>query len=151
VLSCRYRRTVARDNTVRLGARWAQIPRGPRGRSYAGCRVEARECLDGHLLIYGQGDVCLVAQSWTGPEFVLRPRRAPHPLRRPSRGASRSASEAGGAISLFPPRAPFHAPRRRPLAPRGRPAPPPRTPGASRTTRTCSIAKRLPVHAKTRG
>ena len=41
VLSCRYRRTVARDNTVRLGARWAQIPRGRRGRSYAGCHVEA--------------------------------------------------------------------------------------------------------------
>ena len=39
VLSCRYRRTVARDNTVRLGTRWAQIPRGPRGRSYASCHV----------------------------------------------------------------------------------------------------------------
>src|SRR5262245_48250476 len=27
VLSCRYWRTVARDNTVRLGARWGQLPR----------------------------------------------------------------------------------------------------------------------------
>jgi hypothetical protein len=77
VLSCRYRRTVARDNTVRLGTRWAQIPRGPHGRSYAGCRVEAHECLDGRLLIYGQGGVLLAMQPWTGPEFVLRPRRAP--------------------------------------------------------------------------
>jgi hypothetical protein len=33
LLSCRYQRTVARDNTVHLGARWVQIPRGPRGRS----------------------------------------------------------------------------------------------------------------------
>src|SRR5438876_509984 len=43
LLSCRYTRVVARDNTVRLGARWLQIPPGPRGRSYAGCPVEARE------------------------------------------------------------------------------------------------------------
>ena len=42
-LSCRYTRRVARDNTVRLGPRLVQIPRGPHGRSYAGCRVEVRE------------------------------------------------------------------------------------------------------------
>ena len=46
-LSCRYTRRVARDNTVRLGPRLVQLPRGPHGRSYAGCRVELRECLDG--------------------------------------------------------------------------------------------------------
>ena len=48
LLSCRYPRTVARYNTVHLGPRWVQIPPGPRGRSYAGCRVEVRERLDGH-------------------------------------------------------------------------------------------------------
>src|SRR4029450_3801898 len=46
-LSCRYTRRVARDNTVRLGSRLVQIPRGPHGRSYAGCRVDLCECLDG--------------------------------------------------------------------------------------------------------
>src|SRR5262249_62410770 len=35
ILSSRYARVVARDNTVRLGVRWLQIPPGPRGRSYA--------------------------------------------------------------------------------------------------------------------
>src|SRR5439155_24497313 len=40
LLSCRYQRTVARDNTVHLGARWVQIPHGLRGRSYAGCHVQ---------------------------------------------------------------------------------------------------------------
>ncbi len=40
-LSCRYVRTVARDNTVRLGPRWLQLPPGPGGRSHAGRRVEA--------------------------------------------------------------------------------------------------------------
>ena len=39
VLSCRYTRTVAPDNTVRLGPRWVQLPRR---RSYAGRRVEVR-------------------------------------------------------------------------------------------------------------
>jgi hypothetical protein len=42
VLSCRYQRIVARDNTVHLGARWVQIPRGPRGRSYAGVASRSR-------------------------------------------------------------------------------------------------------------
>ena len=35
-LSCRYTRRVDHDNTVRLGSRLVQIPRGPHGRSYAG-------------------------------------------------------------------------------------------------------------------
>jgi hypothetical protein len=122
-LSCRYRRTVARDNTVRLGTRWAQIPRGPRGRSYAGCHVEAREYLDGRLLIYGQGGVCLALQPWTGPAFVLRPRRAPHPTRRQSLGASRTASEEGGRYLPIPPKRAFSASRRRPPALRGRMSP----------------------------
>src|SRR5262249_47714799 len=35
ILSCRYRRVVARDNTVRLGPRWLQLPPGPGGRAVA--------------------------------------------------------------------------------------------------------------------
>ena len=88
-LSCRYPRRVARDNTVRLGLRVVQIPRGPHGRSYAGCHVEVRECLDGRLLIDYQG-TRLVTVPAPAAAFVLVPRRA-HRLR-----ASRSASDAGG-------------------------------------------------------
>ncbi len=88
-LSCRYTRTVARDNTVRLSPRWAQIPHGPHGRSYAGCRVEVRECLDGRLLVDYQGRRLATAPAPAG-DFLLIPRRAQR-LR-----ASRSASEAGG-------------------------------------------------------
>jgi transposase len=40
ILSCRYTRVVARDNTVQLGARWLQIPPGPRGHSI--CRLSRR-------------------------------------------------------------------------------------------------------------
>jgi transposase len=88
-LSCRYTRGVSRDNTVRLGARLVQIPRGPHRRSYAGCRVELRECLDGRLLVDYQG-TRLATTPALEAEFVLVPRRA-HRLR-----ASRSPSDEGG-------------------------------------------------------
>jgi transposase len=80
VLSCRYTRTVARDNTVRLGPRWLQLPPGPGGRSYAGRRVDLRECLDGRLVALL--DAHLVAQQPSpGPDFVLQPRARPHAAR----------------------------------------------------------------------
>ena len=88
-LSCRYTRRVARDNTVRLGPRLAQIPRGPHGRSYAGCRVDVRECLDGRLLVHYQG-APLTSVPAPAADFVLVPRRAQR-LR-----ASRRPSEEGG-------------------------------------------------------
>jgi transposase len=88
-LSCRYTRRVAHDNTVRLGPRWVQIPRGPHGRSYAGNRVEIRECLDGRVLVDYQGRRLATAPAPAGA-FVLVPRRAQR-LR-----ASRSASPEGG-------------------------------------------------------
>ena len=73
ILSCRYTRVVARDNTVRVGARWLQIPAGPRGRSYAGCRVQARELLDGRLLVLYENTV-LATQPPPVSHFVLTPR-----------------------------------------------------------------------------
>jgi transposase len=88
-LSCRYTRRVAHDNTVRLSPRWVQIPRGPHGRSYAGNRVEVRECLDGRLLVDYQGRRLATAPA-PAADFVLVPRRAQRPR------ASRSSSEAGG-------------------------------------------------------
>src|SRR6266852_2609155 len=110
LLSCRYQRTVARDNTVHLGARWVQIPRGPRGRSYAGCQVEVRERLDGHLRVVYH-DTLLASQPSPDPAFVLKPREAPGQGRRgPRRGTLRHA--------LGPPRARAGIPRT--TAPPGR-------------------------------
>ena len=87
VLSCRYRRRVAHDNTVRLGPRWVQL-RGPR--SYAGLRVEVRELLDGRLVALHDGRV-----RGTTPAppagFVLKPRRSPSQDRRASRRRSTPA------------------------------------------------------------
>jgi transposase len=76
LLSCRYQRRVARDNTVRLGRRVVQIPRGPAGRSYAGRRVEVRELLDGRVLVFVTGR--LIAETAApAPDFTLVPRQAP--------------------------------------------------------------------------
>ncbi len=95
ILSCRYTRTVARDNTVRLAERSVQLPPGPRGRSYAGCRVELRECLDGRLLAFYQG-VQIATAPGPGPHFALKPREAPHENRARRLRALRNASEGGG-------------------------------------------------------
>jgi hypothetical protein len=85
LLSCCYPRTVARDNTVRLGARWVQVPPGRGGRSYAGCHVDVRELLDGRLLVFYQGAL-LVQQPSPAPAFVLKPREGPGATRRRPRG-----------------------------------------------------------------
>lgn len=77
ILSCRYLRTVANDNTVTLGPskerraqgepwldrRWIQIPAGPRRRSYAGCQVEIRELLDGRLVANYHGVPIAIQQA----------------------------------------------------------------------------------------
>lgn len=81
VLSCRYRRVVARDNTVHIGPRWAQLPAA---RSYAGRTVEVRELLDGRLVVLHDGIRRAQAPPPPGA-FVLKPRRAPNADRRLSR------------------------------------------------------------------
>jgi hypothetical protein len=81
VLSCRYRRVVARDNTVRLGPRLVQIPRGSAGRSYAGRRVEVRELLDGRVIV--RADATVIAElAAPAADFCLVPRRQPSVDRR---------------------------------------------------------------------
>ncbi len=94
LLSCRYQRVVARDNTVRLGARWLQLPRGPHGRSYAGCRVELRECLEGRLLVFHDGTQ-LATHPALAPEFVLRPRSDPSAERARRLRAARAGFDDG--------------------------------------------------------
>ena len=79
LLACRYRRVVARDNTVRLGARWVQVSRA---RSYAGLTVDVRELLDGRLVVLREGSILGETASPSHP-FVLKPRRSPAQERRP--------------------------------------------------------------------
>ena len=90
VCSLHYVRTVANDNTVRLEERLVQIPPGPRRRSYARCRVELQERLDGALVVLYDG--MIIARQ---PGHGTAPLRARHrsrgrelpadpPLRRPA-------------------------------------------------------------------
>jgi hypothetical protein len=96
-LSCRYHRVVGKDNTVMLGparerdphlrpaaaerdavasvARRVQIPPGPGRRSFAGCRVELRELLDGRITVHYQARIIATEAAPNGP-FRLSPR--PH-------------------------------------------------------------------------
>jgi hypothetical protein len=55
VLCFKYRRTVARDNTVKLGEHTLQLLPGPARFSYARTRVEIQERLDGSLVVIYQG------------------------------------------------------------------------------------------------
>jgi hypothetical protein len=133
LLSCRYWRIVARDNTVHLGTRWAQIPPGPRGRSYAGCRVEVRERLDG-LLRVRYHDTLLASQPSSDPAFVLKPRQGPgHTHRGPRPGTLRHALEALGRAQLPPRRVSSSASASRaPAVSRAATPPPSLTPTAPR-------------------
>ena len=113
VLSCCYRRVVARDNTVRLGPRLIQIPRGPHGRSYARRRVDVRELLDGRVVVLAEGAVIATAASPV-PDFALLPRRAPSQDRRPSRARPSVRTALNHLAAALPRRAakthPWHRP-----------------------------------------
>jgi transposase len=91
ILSFRYQRVVAMDNTVRLEGRLIQIPPGPKRRSYAGVRVWVHELLDGSLGVWyqerwlartsGRGDATVRARK-RGRELPARPAK-PLPLKEP--------------------------------------------------------------------
>ncbi len=134
VVSCRYTRTVTQDNTVRLGPRWVQLPRR---RSYAGRRLELRECLDGRLLVFTDGH-CLATQPAPAADFVLRPRRAPSSDRRQRLRASQRRPAVAGR---YPPTSP-----NRPLSPRPRSAAAARKPSPTHPWRHAA-----PYAPRTRG
>ena len=129
LLSCRYTRVVAHDNTVRLGPRWVQLPRR---RAYTGRRVEVRECLDGRLLVFADGH-CLATQPAPAADSSSAPAAAPARIAAGASAPLRAARPRGAAIPLPPRKRPLHRARARPRprasrAPRTRGATPPRTP-----------------------
>jgi len=56
VFCFKYRRTVAKDNTVSLFNTILHIPPGPGGRSYSGCLVEVQQRFDGSLKLFYKGN-----------------------------------------------------------------------------------------------
>lgn len=76
ILACRYLRVVAPDHTVPLAGEVIAIPPGPAGRSYARCRVEVRELLDGRLRVLYHGHLIAQRDAPSAP-FTLAPRGTP--------------------------------------------------------------------------
>jgi transposase len=70
ILTCRYRRKVARDNTVSVPGRWIQLPARGRGRSWQGTSVEICEGLDGTVHVLRAGQI-ITTQPWTDGPFTL--------------------------------------------------------------------------------
>jgi transposase len=93
VCSMHYVRVVANDNTVRIEERLVQIPPGPRRRSYAQCRVELQERLDGELLVLYEGGV-----------IARQPRQSDLPIR--ARRRARGRELLAGPGTRTPPPAP---------------------------------------------
>lgn len=97
VLSFRYQRVVAMDNTVRLGGRLIQVSPGPKRRSYAGARVWVHELLDGSLAVWYQdrwlartsarGDVTVRARKRAGELPPRPPKPQALPLNEPDQVA----------------------------------------------------------------
>jgi len=81
LLACRYTRTVARDNPASIPGRWIQLPPRAHGRSWQGCRVEVRECLDGTALVLHRGEV-VARQAPPTTRFTLVYREGGHGRRR---------------------------------------------------------------------
>lgn len=99
ILSFRYQRVVARDNTVRLDGHLIQIPPGSRRRSYFAARVWVHEFLDGGFgvryqddwLVRGKGkEVAVVRARKRKPALPERPSTPslPLPLEAPSRAVA---------------------------------------------------------------
>ena len=82
ILSFRYQRVVAMDNTVRLDGRLIQVPPGPKRRSYAGARVWVHEFVDGSLGVWYQ-DRWLARTTARGDVTVRARRRRPSLPERP--------------------------------------------------------------------
>jgi transposase len=115
VCCLRYVRTVGRDDTVRLGEHRLQLL-PPRGHgTYARCRVEIREHLDGSLSVWHQ-DQRIATQAAPLEAPLLRVRSGGGTLPADA-GAPASAGSGGGAAAASrPPPVPASSRRPRPTA-----------------------------------
>jgi hypothetical protein len=113
MLACRYERAVARDNTVTIPGRWAQIPPGPGKRSYHGRRVQVREQLDGALLIFWQGRIIARQPAPPGPFTLISRDAGSSSERRKTLGLDHPRTvRLPPPLPQSPPRAAWSQPRR---------------------------------------
>jgi len=74
LLCFKYQRTVAKDNTVKLGEHTLQLLPGPERSNYARARVEIQERLGGSLMVANQGSVIASKEAPLSP-VTLRARK----------------------------------------------------------------------------
>ena len=74
MLCFKYQRTVAKDNTVKLGEHTLQLVPGPVRSSYARARVEVQERLEGSLVVVYQGH-CVASRPAPPHAVTLRARK----------------------------------------------------------------------------
>jgi hypothetical protein len=74
VFCFKYRRTVGKDNTIRLFGENMQIPPGPGRRSFSGRQVEVQQRFDGSVRIYYQDECIAKTAAPQGPPPVIRVR-----------------------------------------------------------------------------
>ena len=100
----KYRRVVARDDTVRAGATILQLPARPGGRAYAGRRVELHLRLDGRLIV------------WDGEREILTTPAPADPVQLRALEAARvevgTPAPSAGSIASPPPTHPWRTVRR---------------------------------------
>lgn len=72
VFCFKYKRTVAKDNTVSLFNTILHIPPGPSGRSYSGCLVEVQQRFDGSLKVFYKGASIAKTNPPTVPPAAIR-------------------------------------------------------------------------------
>jgi transposase len=103
ILSFRYERVVARDNTVRLEERLIQLPPGPMRRSYFSAHVWVHEFLDGSLGVWYQ-DRWIARSSARGDSPIVRARKrkSQPPRRRPPAPQPLPLPEVDKAVSATP-------------------------------------------------
>lgn len=114
ILSFRYQRVVARDNTVRLEGHLIQIPPGPSRRSYFAAHVWVHELLDGSLGVWYQ-DRWLVRGNARKLDAVVRARKRkpeaperPPMLSRPLPSPTEPLATAAAAAAAVSTPAPSH-------------------------------------------
>jgi len=103
ILCFKYRRTVAADNTVRLGEHRLQLQPDRHRMSYAKTHVEVHERLDGSLAVYYQGR-CLTSTAAPPEAPVLRARqgaRVPVPIAADTNQARGSDAVAVGGGDML--------------------------------------------------
>ena len=75
VFCFKYRRTVAKDNTIRLFGEHMQIPPGPGRRSFSGRQVQVQQRFSGSVRVYYQGECIAKTAAPKVPPSVIRVRR----------------------------------------------------------------------------